>query len=215
LYCRRRRRRTCRLAFTNAVAQTIATENPADVDALKDAAIAGGSGTVEEARGALVQKIGENVSVRRFERVEAAAGQTAATYQHGKNIGVLVVSTGSEETGKDVAMHIAAMNPVCVSADQIPADTMAKEKEIYLAQAADSGKPAEIMEKMVEGRLRKFAAEVTLTGQAFVKDSDQTVEQFLKAANAEVASFVRYQVGEGIEKKEDNFVEEVMAQAKS
>lgn len=203
------------LAFTDAVAKTVAVSNPADVEALKDIAIAGGSGTVEEARSSLIQKIGENVTIRRFSRVETAAGEIAATYQHGKNIGVLTVIAGEESLGKDVAMHIAASNPVCISADQVPAETIAKEREIYLAQAADSGKPAEIMEKMVEGKIRKFVGEVTLHGQPFVKNPDQTVEKLLKSAGAEVKNFVRYQVGEGIEKKVDNFVEEVMAQAKS
>ena len=126
-----------------------------------------------------------------------------------------MLGTGDETLGKDIAMHIAASRPVCVSADQVPAETIAKEKEIYLAQAADSGKPAEIMEKMVEGKIRKFVNEITLHGQSFVKDPDQSVEKLLKGANAEVTQFVRYEVGEGIEKKEDNFAEEVMAQIKS
>ena len=203
------------VAFAQQVAATIAAVNPADVAELKAANIDGGSTTVEEAQLSLVQTLGEKIDVRRFERIEAAAGQTVASYQHGKNIGVIVLGTGDEALGKDVAMHVAASKPVCVSADQVSAETIAKEKEIYLAQAADSGKPAEIMEKMVEGKIRKFINEITLHGQPFVKDPDQSVEKLLKGANAEIAQFVRYEVGEGIEKKEDNFAEEVMAQIKS
>ena len=202
------------VAFVQQVAATIAAVNPADVAALKAANIDGGSTTVEEAQLSLVQTLGEKIDVRRFERIEAAAGQTVASYQHGKNIGVVVLGTGDETLGKDVAMHVAASKPICVSADQVSAETIAKEKEIYLAQAADSGKPAEIMEKMVEGKIRKFINEITLHGQPFVKDPDQSVEKLLKGANAEIAQFVRYEVGEGIEKKEDNFAEEVMAQIK-
>ncbi|MGH1538852.1 MAG: translation elongation factor Ts [Arenicella sp.] len=203
------------VAFANNVAATIVAGNPADVEALNSLALAGGTASVEETRSALVQKIGEKVDVRRFERIAAADGETVGAYQHGKNIGVLVHSTADTEMGRDIAMHVAASKPMCVSADQVSAETIAKEKEIYLAQAADSGKPAEIMEKMVEGKLRKFVNEVTLLGQAFVKNPDQTVEKLLKTADAQVKQFVRYEVGEGIEKKEDNFVEEVMAAVKS
>lgn len=203
------------VAFAQQVVATIIADNPTDVDALKANNIQDGSTTVEEVQLALVQKLGEKIDIRRFERIEAAAGQTLASYQHGKNIGVVVLGTGDESLGKDIAMHVAASKPVCVSADQVSADVIAKEKEIYLAQAADSGKPAEIMEKMVEGKIRKFINEITLHGQPFVKDPDQSVEKMLKDANAEIAQFVRYEVGEGIEKKEDNFAEEVMAQVKS
>jgi len=137
-------------------------------------------------------------------------------YLHGKRIGVLVaMQGGNAELARDIAMHIAASNPVCVSEAEMPADVLAKEREIHLAQAAQSGKPADIVEKMVVGRLKKFIAETTLLGQNFVKDPDQTVEKLLKAAGATVSRFVRYEVGEGIDKKEDNFVEEVMAQARS
>lgn len=203
------------VAFANNVAQTlIDNSDVADAQALAAASISGGEGSVEEARLALVQKIGENIQIRRFERINAAAGETVSSYQHGKSIGVVVKTTGDDELGRDLAMHIAASKPLCISEDQIPADQIEKEKEIFSAQAAESGKPAEIIEKMVVGRLRKFVNEVTLLGQSFVKDPDMTVEKLLKSKNAEINNFARYEVGDGIEKKEDNFVEEVMAQAK-
>lgn len=203
------------VAFANQVSQTILDENPADIVALGSVALSGSEVTVEEARSALVQKIGENIQIRRFERIAAAAGETVSTYQHGKAIGVVVATTGDDELGRDLAMHVAASNPVCISEAQIPVEEIAKEKEIFSAQAAESGKPADIVEKMVVGRLRKFVNEITLLGQSFVKDPDQTVEKLLKSKNADINSFVRYEVGDGIEKKEDNFVEEVMAQVKS
>ena len=201
------------VSFANQVADTVLTNKPADVDALSIAAMATGS-SVEESRQALISKIGENVTVRRFEFVIAADNEVLGAYQHGNKIAVLVkLTNGSEELAKDIAMHIAASKPICVSIDQVPAELLEKEREIYRAQAAESGKPAEIMEKMVEGRIRKYLNEVTLLGQAFVKDADQTVEKLLSSAGAEVKRFVRYEVGEGIEKKEDDFVSEVMAQA--
>ncbi len=201
------------VAFAQNVAQTILDNDSQSVDALSSETLAGAESSVEEARSALVQKIGENVQIRRFETV-AGKGQTISSYQHGKNIGVLVKTSGDDELGRDLAMHIAASSPICISEDQIPADQIEKEKEIFSAQAAESGKPAEIIEKMVVGRLRKFVNEVTLLGQSFVKDPDLTVEKLLKSKNAEISNFVRYEVGDGIEKKEDDFVAEVMAQAK-
>ena len=203
------------VSFANGAAQTILDSGVESVDALSSASISGSSSTVEEARSALVQKIGENIQIRRFEVLSADSGETISSYQHGKNIGVLVKANGDDELGKDLAMHIAASKPLCISEDQIPADQIAKEKEIFSAQAAESGKPADIIEKMVVGRLRKFVNEVTLLGQSFVKDPDMTVEKLLKSKNAEISQFIRYEVGDGIEKKEENFVEEVMAQAKS
>ena len=201
------------LAFANQVAQAVLANSPADVDALSATATAEGP-TVEEARQALIQKIGENITVRRFEIIEASEGSVIGAYQHGNKISVLTrLSGGSEDLAKDVAMHIAASSPVCISSDEVPAELLAKEREIFSAQAAESGKPAEIMEKMVEGRIRKYLNEITLLGQAFVKNPDQTVEKLVKSAGAEVQQFVRYEVGEGIEKKEDDFVNEVMAQA--
>jgi len=201
------------VAFSGQVAKAVLANTPSDLEALAATSI-DGSQTVEEARQALIQEIGENITVRRFEIVEAADGEVIGAYQHGNKISVLTKLSGaSDELAKDIAMHVAASKPVCISSDQVPADLLDKEREIFSAQAAESGKPAEIMEKMVEGRIRKYLNEVTLLGQSFVKDPDQTVEKLLKSAGAEVAQFVRYEVGEGIEKKEDDFVGEVMAQA--
>lgn len=203
------------LNFVNQIAKTIVDAKPADLEALAETIIAGGSVSVEKARQELISKIGENINVRRFELIEAAAAETLSSYQHGSRISVLVKSTGGTvELGRDIAMHVAASNPVCVSAEQVPAELLEKEREIFSAQAADSGKPADIMEKMVEGRIRKYLGEVTLLGQPFVKDPDQSIEKLLKSASASVLNFVRYEVGEGIEKKQDDFVAEVMAQAK-
>jgi elongation factor Ts len=201
------------LAFAQQVANTVLANKPSDIEGLASSPVAEG-GTVEEARQAIIAKIGENITVRRFEILNANEGEILNSYQHGNKISVLVkLNGGNEELAKDVAMHIAASKPVCVSEDQVPQDLLNKEREIYAAQAAESGKPAEIMEKMVEGRIRKYLSEITLVGQAFVKDPDQTVGKLLKTAGAEVSQFVRYEVGEGIEKKEDDFVSEVMAQA--
>lgn len=202
-------------AFANGVAQTILAHRPADVEALGGLKLAGTDDTVEDARTQLVAKIGENISVRRFTVTEAAGGSLAA-YLHGNRIGVLVeVQGGDEALAKDIAMHIAASNPLCVAETDVPAEVIEKEKEIQSAQAEQSGKPADIVEKMVAGRIRKFVAEVTLTGQAFVKDPDTTVGKLLKSRDAKVNTFVRYEVGAGIEKKTDNFAEEVMAQARA
>ncbi|MBL1142343.1 MAG: elongation factor Ts [Proteobacteria bacterium] len=199
------------LAFTDSVIDAVIANNPADVDALMQLSVDGQ--TLEEANQQLVSKIGEKITVRRFEK-RTATGQIG-TYSHGSRIGVVVeVESGDEALAKDLAMHIAASKPICVSEDQVEQDVLDKEKEIFTAQAAESGKPADIIEKMVTGRIKKYLKEITLLGQPFVKDPDQTVEKLLKAANATVTSFIRYEVGEGIEKKEDNFAEEVMAQAK-
>jgi elongation factor Ts len=196
-------------AFAEAVAQIALDANPADIDALL-AADHGGA-TVEEARQALIAKIGENIQVRRFVRSETD-GQLGA-YVHGGKIGVLVdIDGGDAELAHDIALHIAAMNPEFISDADVPADVMAKEKEILIAQAADSGKPPEIIEKMVTGRLRKHLAGITLLGQPFVKDGDLTVGKLLKQKNATVKGFERLVVGEGIEKKQENFAEEVMQQ---
>ena len=201
------------IAFANNVAAAILANQPADVEALANVEIAPGE-SVEASRQALIQEIGENITVRRFEVAQANDGEVIGAYQHGNKISVLVrLAGGSDDLAKDIAMHIAASKPVCISADEVPADLLTKEREIFMAQAAESGKPPEIMEKMVDGRIRKYLNEVTLLGQAFVKDPDQTVEKLLKSAGAEVKQFVRYEVGEGIEKKEDDFVGEVMAQA--
>ncbi len=200
------------LGFTDTVVQA-ALDNKADsVEAI--AAIEVDGKTIEEARADLVAKIGENIQVRRVQVISATDGEVGV-YSHGKNIGVVVSATGaSQELIKDLAMHVAAVNPEFVAEADVPQDVLEKEKEILIAQAADSGKPAEIIEKMVGGRIRKYLAEITLKGQNFVKDPDTTVEKLLNSNNADVVEFVRFEVGEGIEKKEDNFVEEVMAQAR-
>jgi elongation factor Ts len=170
-----------------------------------------GNDSVEEARQALISKIGENVQVRRFVR-ESSEGALGA-YVHGGKIGVLVdVSGGDEELARDLAMHIAALNPEYVSADDVPADIIAREKDILVAQAESSGKPPEIIEKMVVGRLRKHLSGITLLGQPFVKDGDITVAKLLEQKSASVNGFDRLAVGEGIEKKEENFADEVMQQ---
>ena len=196
-------------AFAEAVAQNALNDKPADVAALMVTRI--GDATVEEARQALIARIGENIQVRRF--VRASSDGVLGAYLHGSRIGVLVdLSGGDEELARDLAMHVAAMSPEFVSADDVPADVIAREKDILVAQAAGSGKPIEIIEKMVEGRLRKHLAGITLLGQAFVKDGDLTVEKLLQQRGASVNAFHRLAVGEGIEKKQENFADEVMQQ---
>jgi elongation factor Ts len=171
-------------------------------------------GTVEDVRRSLVARIGENIGVRRVARLDAPT--LVGTYVHGARIGVLVGLQGGDDTlARDLAMHVAAANPQYVSPDQVPAELLDKEREILAAQAAQEGKPAEIVARMVEGRVRKYLAEICLVGQPFVKDPDTTVEKLLKAAGARVTGFVRFEVGEGIEKKQENFADEVMAQVKA
>ncbi|HXH02773.1 MAG TPA: translation elongation factor Ts [Candidatus Competibacteraceae bacterium] len=200
-------------AFANAVAEVALNAAPADLDALLAAKLADGQ-SVDDTRRALVAKIGENMAVRRFVRVTTENGRFG-TYLHGSRIGVVVeVVGGSEDLAKDLAMHIAASRPVCVEASQVPAELVAKEREIFSAQAAESGKPADIVAKMVEGRVQKFLKEVTLLGQPFVKDPEQSVEKLLKSAGARVLGFYRFELGEGIEKKQENFAAEVMAQVR-
>ena len=199
------------LNFSDSVINTIASQNPSDVDTLMTLNVSGQ--TLEEVNQQLVAKIGEKITVRRFEK--KTLGGQIGTYLHGTRIGVVVeLEGGDENLARDIAMHIAASKPVCISEDQVPQEMLDKEKEIFSAQAAESGKPADIIEKMVTGRIQKFLKEITLLGQPFVKDPDQTIEKLLKSANARVLSFIRYEVGEGIEKRSDNFAEEVMAQAK-
>jgi elongation factor Ts len=198
------------LAFAEAVAKTIATANPADLAALAAAEIEPGV-TVEARRTELVGRIGENMSIRRFQRIDSAAKVTA--YLHGTRIGVLVEFDGAnEQVGKDVAMHIAAMKPVALSSEQVPAELIEKERSVAALKAAESGKPAEIVAKMVDGSVQKFLKEVSLFNQAFVKNDKQSVEQMLKEANTSVKSFTMFVVGEGIEKKQDDFAAEVAAQ---
>ncbi len=198
-------------AFTNGVAQRILKDSPADMAALVALPLEDGGKSIEEVRQDMVAKIGENIQVRRFERksTDGAFG----SYSHGVRMGVLVeMDKDDQDLIKDVAMHIAASNPVCVSEAEVPEDMLNKEKEILIAQARESGKPDDIIEKMIVGRIRKYLAEITLLGQAFVKDPDQTVEKLLKSKDATVKSFNRFEVGEGIEKKQENFADEVMAQ---
>ncbi len=200
--------------FVNEVAATALANKPESVDALAELPIEG-SQSVEDKRKLLVSKIGENIQVRRFQLMETGTGNFGS-YLHGTRIGVLVeMENAADELIKDVAMHIAASKPTCVTEDQVPAEMLEKEREILIAQAQDSGKPADIIEKMVEGRIRKHLADITLVGQPFVKDPDKTVGALLKDSGASVTGFVRYEVGEGIEKKQENFADEVMAQVKA
>ena len=207
------------VAFAKRLAQLAAEKHPADVTAL--AALPLDGGTAETVRQALVQKIGENVSIRRFQRFQTA-GRVASYVHGGGRIGVLVEYDGGDEAlGKDIAMHVAAsgapgaIRPVAVSRNDVPADLIAKERAIFSQQAAESGKPADIVAKMVEGRVAKFLSEVTLLGQPFVKNPDETVEKFLKSKSATVQAFTMYVVGEGLEKRKDDFAAEVAAMAKA
>jgi len=200
-------------AFANAVGNAALTNKTESIEALNSVTLDSGE-TVEEARTNLIAKIGENITVRRVQTVDATDG-VLSTYIHGGKIGVVVaLKGGSDELAKDVAMHAAATNPQFITPEEISEDVYNREKEIFTAQAIESGKPAEIAEKMVVGRMRKFAAEVCLVGQAFVKDPSTTVGDLLKSNSAEVSSLVRLEVGEGIEKAEEDFAAEVMAQVK-
>ncbi|HJU49445.1 MAG TPA: translation elongation factor Ts [Pseudogulbenkiania sp.] len=199
------------LALAAAAAKAVVVANPADVEALSAVEVDGLS--VEEIRKAAIAKLGENMTIRRFVRYETEG--KIATYLHGAKIGVIVDFNGADEAlGKDIAMHIAASKPICVSKDQVPAETLEQERKIYTAQAAESGKPADIVAKMVEGRVNKYLAEVTLLGQPFVKNPDQTVEKLLAEKSASVKAFAMFVVGEGIEKKVVDYAAEVAAAAK-
>ncbi|MGB1748072.1 MAG: translation elongation factor Ts, partial [Pseudohongiellaceae bacterium] len=196
------------LGFADQVLQASFSDKEADAATL----LASG---IEDARQALVQKIGENINLRRIERLstEGDAAGVVESYIHNKKIGVLIALRGGDAAlARDIAMHIAAVNPMVIRAEDVPEDVLAKESEIYSAQAQESGKPEEIVKKMIEGRLRKFVAEISLMEQAFVKDPDTKVGKLLQEADAEVAQFVRFEVGEGIEKEEDDFAAEVAAQ---
>lgn len=196
--------------FARNLAQLVTTQNLINTDALATATLANGE-NVEEFRKALVMKLGENISVRRCVRY-ATQGQLAI-YLHGSRIGVMIDYTGGDAMlGKDLAMHIAASKPICVSREQVAPELLERERLIYTAQAAESGKPADIVAKMVDGRIAKYLAEVTLLGQPFVKDPDQTVEKLLTAKSAKVDGFTMFVVGEGMEKKSCDFAAEVMAQ---
>ena len=202
------------IAFTDAVGDCALAADAADAAELAELPLKGGDATtVNAAREALIQKVGENIQVRRLVRFDDAEGGLYS-YRHGVRIGVVVEMEGGDDVlGRDIAMHIAASNPMCVSADEVPAATLEKERDIFKVQALESGKPENIVDKIIEGRVRKFLEEVTLLGQAFVKDPDITIANLLKQANARVIRFARVEVGEGIEKKQENFAEEVKAQA--
>jgi elongation factor Ts len=196
------------LAFTNACVKLVTEKNPADVAALL--ALPMNGQTVDEVRSALIGKIGENIMPRRFKRF--AGGSKLASYLHGTRIGVMVEFDGDETAAKDVAMHIAAMKPVALSMADVPAELIAVERNVAVQKAAESGKPPEIVEKMVEGSVQKYLKEVSLLNQSFVKNDKQTVEQMLKAANTTIKGFTMFVVGEGIEKRQDDFAAEVAAQ---
>ena len=200
------------LAFTKACAQLVAEHNPADVAALSALAYSqdGFGPTLEDVRKGLIGKIGENMAIRRFKRWDG--GGLLASYLHGTRIGVVVEFEGDEVAAKDVAMHVAAMKPVSLSSADVPAELVEKERKIAAEKAAESGKPAEIVAKMVEGSVQKYLKEVSLANQTFVKNDKQTVEQMLKEKATKVAGFTLYVVGEGIEKKTDDFAAEVAAQ---
>jgi elongation factor Ts len=200
------------LALANAAAKLVAEHNPADIAALGELPYSqdGFGPTLEEVRKGLIGKIGENMSFRRFKR--AAGGAKIANYLHGTRIGVLVEFDGDETAAKDVAMHVAAMKPVSLTSAEVPAELIEKERSVAAAKAAESGKPADIVTKMVEGSVQKYLKEVSLFNQSFVKNDKQTVEQMLKAAGTTVKAFTLYVVGEGIEKKVDDFAAEVAAQ---
>jgi elongation factor Ts len=200
------------LALANAAAKLVAEHNPADIAALGELPYSqdGFGPTLEEVRKGLIGKIGENMSFRRFKR--AAGGAKIANYLHGTRIGVLVEYEGDETAAKDVAMHVAAMKPVSLTSAEVPAELIEKERSVAAAKAVESGKPADIATKMVEGSVQKYLKEVSLFNQSFVKNDKQTVEQMLKAAGTTVSAFTLYVVGEGIEKKVDDFAAEVAAQ---
>ncbi len=200
--------------FVNSIATALLTAKVTAEDELLSMKLADGQ-TVDELRRSLIAKLGENITVRRFQKYQTATGGTAC-YLHGSKIGVIVeLASANPELGKDIAMHIAASKPVCVSEDQVSSDIIEKEKEIFKAQAAESGKPADIIEKMVAGRISKFFGEITLLGQPFIKDDKLTVGKLVASKGNTVAGFTRFEVGEGIEKKEGNFADEVMEQVRA
>ena len=199
--------------FVNTLGELALKTKPADIEEFLTQTLDNGD-SLDKAREDIVAKVGENVSIRRVKTVIVDSGVIGA-YKHGERIAVLAVLEGGDETlAKDIAMHIAATRPECVTEDQLDAALLEREKAIFVEQARESGKPENIIEKMIGGRMKKFVNEVTLYGQAFVKDPDTTVGALAKASGAEVVSFVRYEVGEGIEKKEENFADEVAAQMK-
>jgi len=202
-------------AFAKNVANTITKNDPADIEALSGMVIENGTGTVEEARKALVMKLGENVTIRRFERYATTTGKLS-NYLHGNKIGVLLNFTGGDDVmGRDICMHIAASKPRSVDASGVSAEDIATERRIAIEKAREGGKPEAMLEKIAEGTVQKFLKEVTLLGQVFVKaeDGKQTIEQLLKSKNASVSAFKMFVVGEGIEKKVEDYAAEVAAAA--
>jgi elongation factor Ts len=200
--------------FVSSITTALLTAAVKTDDELLSMPLADGQ-TVEELRRSLIAKLGENITVRRFQKYQTASGGTAC-YLHGSKIGVIIeLATADPELGKDIAMHIAASKPICVSEDQVSPETIEKEKEIFRAQAAESGKPADIIEKMVTGRISKFFGEITLLGQPFIKDDKLTIAKLVASKGNSVVGFTRFEVGEGIEKKEGNFADEVMEQVRA
>lgn len=200
------------IQFVNEIAALVLAARPADVAALNALTLPSANKALEEVRQELVARIGENIQVRRFDVISAAG--TVGTYSHGGRIGVAVaIDVDNQALAKDLAMHVAASRPIAISEEDVPADVLDKEKEILIEQARQSGKDEEIINKMIQGRIGKYLAEVTLVGQPFVKDPNTTVAKLIKAAGAKIEHFVRVEVGEGIEKEESDFAAEVMAQA--
>ena len=198
--------------FSDSVANLLLEKDVESIEQLSELVLSD-SKTVEEARTELISKVGENISIRRFNKTSDSVN--LGIYSHGSRIGSIVsLSGGSENLAKDIAMHIAASNPICIDVNGVPSDLIEREKRIYNEQALSSGKPPEIIEKMVQGKMSKYLKEITLLGQSFVKDPDISIENLLKNSNAVVTDFIRYEVGEGIEKKEENFADEVMKQIK-
>jgi elongation factor Ts len=198
--------------FSDSVANLLLEKDVESIEQLSELVLSD-SKTVEEARTELISKVGENISIRRFNKISDSVN--LGIYSHGSRIGSIVsLSGGSENLAKDIAMHIAASNPICIDVNGVPSDLIEREKRIYNEQALSSGKPPEIIEKMVQGKMSKYLKEITLLGQSFVKDPDISIENLLKNSNAVVTDFIRYEVGEGIEKKKENFADEVMKQIK-
>ena len=198
--------------FAESVAEAILDNEISDLESLNKTNLSNGT-NIEMARTDLIAKIGENISIRRFDKIKQC--DNMGLYSHGSRIGVVVsLNGGDEEISKDIAMHVAASNPICIDNEGVPDDLVSREKRIFQEQASSSGKPPEIIEKMIQGRMKKFYKEITLLGQPFIKNPDISVDDLLNESNAEIISFERYEVGEGIEKKEENFADEVMAQIK-
>ncbi len=201
--------------FVAQIIQVIAVNRPTDLEALGELAL-GASGSVNEARLVLIGRVGENIGIRRFECIEAASGSVLSGYLHGQRIGVVMgLKGGQSSLGRDLAMHVAASRPLAILPSGIAPELLEREKNIVIAQAAESGKADAIVEKIVAGRMTKFVRENTLVGQAFVKNVETTVEELLTLEGAEVSAMVCYEVGEGLEKRSDDFVAEVMAQAQA